>query len=74
MKAKRYAHDCDQCTYLGRHGKHDLYFCKSPATVIARYSQHGPDYAALEHDVSIRRSCGPLKEASIRAVEKGLTK
>jgi len=50
-------HDCDSCTYLGtirsqdREGEvADLYTCGNnwqSQTVIARYSDHGPDYSSV---------------------------
>lgn len=43
----QFTHDCDQCTFLGRHKEFDLYHClqggKMP-TVLARWSSNGPDY------------------------------
>lgn len=44
-----FEHDCPICTFLGHSddGKKDLYFCPQTGTlptVIARYSDHGPDY------------------------------
>lgn len=70
-----YLHDCDACTYLGRHeqdgGKFDLYTCTvhtiTPRTVVARYGDEGPDYISMPAgplrgmvDVSLY---APLKEA-----------
>lgn len=44
MDQPRYEHDdCENCTFLGIHEKHDLYFCSAMPTVIARYGEHG-DY------------------------------
>lgn len=46
----RYKHDCDSCTFLGTRLNHDLYFCGDPQgddtgiSLIARYSDDGPDY------------------------------
>jgi hypothetical protein len=42
----RYQHDCSSCKFLGKYREFDLYFCKqiSIPTVIARYSDDGPDY------------------------------
>jgi hypothetical protein len=40
----RYEHDCDECVFLGHHGKYDLYYCeRSEITVIARFGPLG-DY------------------------------
>lgn len=43
MTEARYAHDCDECVFLGTEGKNDLYFCGANPTVIARYGVDG-DY------------------------------
>jgi hypothetical protein len=49
-------HDCNRCKFLGQTigGKHvvDLYVCetspeRSP-TLVARYSDEGPDYASID--------------------------
>lgn len=69
----RYTHDCDKCVSLGQDGNADLYFCEQMGmpTVIARFSNEGGDYisglAFAEHDRHIR-------EAKLRAIEKGLIK
>lgn len=49
LKGPVYAHDCDDCVFLGHYEGHDLYFCPKEAdegTVIARWSGDGPDYAS----------------------------
>lgn len=63
-----YKHDCRSCVFLGRYvdcygEKFDLYFCDTAVkTVIARYSDDGPDYC------SGWGSCLPqLQEAQRRA-------
>ena len=43
----RFSHHCDNCTFLGIHGKFDLYYCETAKplpTVILRYGDHGSDY------------------------------
>lgn len=68
-----YAHDCDQCVFLGSYGyvgqDFDLYFCNQDRlwpTVVARYSSDGPDYesglAAAKH---IERSVEGLGSTSV---------
>lgn len=42
----RYEHDCATCTFLGRDGSADLYFCPNGPTVIARFSNDGSDYVS----------------------------
>ena len=84
MDPPQYIHNCDSCKYLGRYefkceyecgcdpGKDaDLYYCPQGGlpTVIARYSDYGPDYVSgLFADLLI------LKEAYRRAVEAGFLK
>ena len=51
MIGPAFKHDCDACTFLGTYDEHDLYHCVGPVhqvgpTVIARWSDHGPDYAS----------------------------
>jgi len=67
----RYKHDCDTCTFLGRHGEADLYFCMQHGTmptVIARFGA-GADYTSglLLADVDPY-----LAEARARAHARGL--
>lgn len=43
----RYSHDCAGCVFLGISEEADLYYCDqgdSLKTIIARYSDEGPDY------------------------------
>ena len=59
----KYVHDCDNCTFLGRHiyGKvsYDLYVCvgKTPdvvakySDVVARYSDRPSDYSSFPVDI-----------------------
>lgn len=51
----KWKHDCDNCRFLGqtigRHQLVDLYVCewpqsKRPASLIARFSDDGPDYVS----------------------------
>ena len=70
MKPK-FKHDCDCCNFLGHHQEHDLYHCSqggSIPTVIARWSDYGPDYSS---GLSFARHIPILGEASRRAVEMG---
>lgn len=65
----QFKHDCDQCRFLGTFNDHDLYFCSkgSGATVIARWSDNGPDYtsglhsAAFVPELSVARYMATLK-------------
>lgn len=75
-----FEHDCDGCVYLGADEEYDFYCCgKGPgATVIARFSDEGPDYASgAEHALAIEQRDGPdsdyvLVRALRLAREKGL--
>lgn len=40
----RHKHDCKNCIPLGQLNEHDLYYCSTEPTVIARYGSDGPDY------------------------------
>ena len=64
LTAPMWQHDCDDCTFLGTHHQHDLYFCQGVdsrrarfPTLIARYGSDGPQYRSgaplLKHDDSI---------------------
>lgn len=43
-----FAHDCEQCEYLGSYEEHDLYCCvhHSLPTVIARWGGAGLEYSS----------------------------
>jgi hypothetical protein len=73
MEPPRYKHDCELCKYLGRYGKHDLYYCpggwSQSETIIARYSSEGPDYIS---GLVFAEDFAPLTVARDRAKEKGL--
>lgn len=63
----QFKHDCNQCTFLGRFSSdvdYDLYYCPQGRipTVIARYSNHGPDCMS-----GLGFTLTPLKEAERRA-------
>ena len=51
MKAV-HKHDCDKCVLLKSVGGTDYYVCSNSSidergTIIARYSDHGPDYQSI---------------------------
>lgn len=49
LKGPVFAHDCDECVYLGHYEGHDLYLCPkevSGCTVIARWSGEPSHYAS----------------------------
>jgi hypothetical protein len=67
----RYEHDCDHCKALGEFQEADLYFCEQGGvepTVIARYSDDGPDYSSGMVFASVHPALG---EAKRRAIEAG---
>ena len=46
--SRQTAEAADCCTFLGRYGESDLYFCdKGGTTVITRYSSEPDDFAIL---------------------------
>jgi hypothetical protein len=67
----RFKHDCDVCVFLGEHEEADLYFCGEPEnyTVIARYSDDGPDYVS---DVTFVDHIPALGKARELAIARGL--
>ncbi len=62
----RFAHDCENCVFLGSHGQHDLYFCRGGVhpTVIARFGNDGPDYMS---GLAVAHLIPELAEAERRA-------
>ena len=71
MKPK-FKHDCKNCQFLGTHEEHDLYYCHgSMPTVIARWSDYGPDYSS---GLSFVNYIPVLGEAAKRALDKGYLK
>ena len=71
----RHKHTCTSCTFLGQHGKADLYFCgqhSAGATLIARNSSEGADYNS---GTCFSYGAYPaLHEARLRAQALGLMK
>lgn len=68
----QWAHDCDDCVFLGQHDDVDLYYCeaKGPGiTLIARHSDEPSDYNSGLCFIS---SIPVITEAARRAVAKGL--
>ena len=45
-----FQHDCDACFFLAHYRDHDLYICGEGehASILARYSNDGPDYRSHE--------------------------
>lgn len=46
----QHTHDCDNCKFLGRYGRFDLYICiwpDSATSAVARRSSDGPDYYSI---------------------------
>jgi hypothetical protein len=68
----RFIHDCKNCIFLGRHHEYDLYFCAQDFsdTVIARYSDNGPDYLSSLKMMVVSNSV--LLVAKKRAIKMGL--
>ena len=69
METPEFEHDCDHCKFLGHYDRADLYFCgKSRPTLIARWSDDGPDYIS---GMSFVGKQSHLTEANKRAFNKG---
>lgn len=68
----QYEHDCTICTFLGRHGRFDLYACKQGRVeVIVRQSAEGPDYYSVsEWGFDDLKPVSPAYEAMIEAVAR----
>ena len=82
MDTPHFVHDCDDCHYLGDTMVDvfnsdgvlvssrfvDLYFCASEPTIIARYSDEGPDYGSgLEFGIINQRAY--YRTALVRALK-----
>jgi hypothetical protein len=63
-----FKHDCDKCVFLGVYKNHDLYYCNTEPTVIARYGDNGCEYFSGIHFTSNDY----LNKAKLIAIEKGL--
>lgn len=84
--APRYKHDCESCTFLGRHGDADLYFADhggatlgyipSNATVISRWGDEPSNYssgliaAENEPDLAAARDLA-IARGLLRRVDNG---
>ena len=71
MNKPRFAHDCNECVYLGFFMGEDLYYCPQGGlpTVIARFSSVGQDYRSGMCNAIVDPS---LREAKERAIKLGL--
>ena len=58
----KFQHDSDCCTFLGTLDGVDMYFCDvgKPATVLARFSDEGPDYVSGIPIAQMMRADGTL--------------
>ena len=48
---KLYKHDCDECTYIGQIGNHDIYHCEH-GSIRARYGDEGSQYMFMPMDMA----------------------
>ena len=84
LKQPKFEHECEECLYLGRFLKHDLYACRDPkipntiTTVLARYGNEdweyisGLEFAMLYGSLQFdSKSCSILFEALKRATARG---
>ena len=47
-----FAHDCDQCKYLGRLNGEDLYYCPQDDTFIRRFGDRDEENGAMAADLA----------------------
>jgi hypothetical protein len=54
----QYTHDCDDCIFIGQHGKTDVYVCSGDSgredSLIARSGNDDPEYSSFP--ISVARS------------------
>lgn len=43
----RYAHDCEDCVFVGSLDGKDLYVCSKTGEFVSRYGSGGPKYGSL---------------------------
>lgn len=55
MQGPRHQHDCSGCTFLGRNGNEDVYFCDH-VDLIRRYGSSGEEYHSLPISIVRRHS------------------
>lgn len=68
----RWPHDCLDCTWLGQHGVHDLWFCTqggTSPTVIARFGAPPDNYTS---GLALAGLSLPLSKAAALARARGL--
>ena len=70
--APQFAHDCDCCTFLGRHDGADLYRCGD--SVVARFSEASADNTSTSVEALRQTGAGNrwAQEAMRRALAAGI--
>jgi len=56
MTTPKYAHDCDNCRFMGHILGYDVYSCENaigPPSLIARHGNNGGDYGSLRQDIFV---------------------
>jgi hypothetical protein len=48
ITSPKYQHDCNACKFLGHYVGYDVYICPSNPSIIARFSDDGPDYVSMD--------------------------
>ena len=70
--AARYTHDCPACTFEGRFGRYDAYFCRAGgdeyATALLRYGHEGSQYKSRPRHLHERGPDGFPEAAVYTAV------
>lgn len=65
----QFIHDCQQCVFLGRFQKHDLYYCPKEQTLTGRFDHDDTDCVIAMAEPTTAPILG---EAYRRAKERGL--
>lgn len=68
----RYAHNCNQCVFLGFHNEYDLYYCPQDGdipTVLARFGNESEEYQS-----GFGMALPALTEAERIAKDRGMIK
>jgi hypothetical protein len=70
----KYPHNRPHCIFLGAHifeGRwHDLYYCQSPPTLMARFGSNAEDY--MSRNLQMQPRAEPMAVARRMAEERGL--
>ena len=57
----KHKHDCDGCIFVSTISEMDVYMCPSSGSIIARFSDDGPDYASTQLSLFFQLILGDSK-------------